>query len=178
VKRVLWLVVIAVACVGTVGQLWGEASAKCRCERAQVKELEGALAPNFYLEGNAIPTQKRNAAMLKCDCGKRMVFALLDTSGYSADVQQKYHGMALVEDKTTLGTAALEVGAYGFGIEKPVGTSEQPARIIFYNIGGKKVGETVAPYDSALAQPVPLQIATSKDQPERLYLGRYWLEIR
>jgi hypothetical protein len=185
-KRTLWMGFFAVACVGMMGQARGETlktcsgetAKKCAFEQASAKELDGAIVPNFFLEGNAIPTQKRNAAMLKCRCGKRLVFALLDTSGYSADVQQKYHGMALIEHKAKLGEAALEVGAYGFGLDKPAAPSEQPARVVFYDIAGQKVGEASAPYDAKLAQPTPLQVVTAKDQPARLYLGRYFLEIR
>jgi hypothetical protein len=40
-------------------------------------------------------------------------------------------------------------------------------------VGGAKIGEAVAQYDAALAQPVPLQVRDG-----RLYVGRHWVEIK
>ena len=86
-----------------------------------------------------------------------MVFGLLDTSGYSAEIQQKYAGMMIVERKVTVGGAAVGTGAYGFGLQKPT-PAEGPGKLMVYDVGGAKVGETAAQYDAALAQPVPLQV--------------------
>jgi hypothetical protein len=142
------------------------------------KEFDGAIVPNFYLESNAIPVQKRNAAMLKCPCGKRVVFALLDTSGYSVDVQQKYHGMVTTEMKLSLGGAAVPVGAVGLGLVKPAAASEAPAQVIIYDVAGEKVAEGTAQLDANLAQPVPLQVVLAKDAAPRLYLGKYFVDLK
>ena len=160
--------------------LAGPAGAETPEQFTQVtgKEFDGAIVPNFYLEGNAIPVQKRNAAMLKCACGKRIVFALLDTSGYSIDVQQKYHGMVTTEKGITLGGAAVPVGAFGLGLQKPEAPSEAPAKVFFYDVAGQKVAEGTAQYDAKLAQPVPLQVVVEKDKAPRLLLGRYVLELK
>jgi hypothetical protein len=158
----------------------GSEAAYAGCEFAQVtgKEFDNALVSTFYLEGNSIPTQKRNAAVIKCKHEKRMVFALLDTSGYGTDIQEKYIGMAIVERKAMMGAAELTVGAYGFGVEKPAEPGEGPARVLFYDVAGQKVGETEAAYDKELEQPKPLQVVIAEGQPVRLYLGRHKLEIK
>ncbi len=142
------------------------------------KEFDGAIVPNFYLEGNAIPVQKRNAAMLKCKCGKRTIFGLLDTSGYSVDVQQKYLGFVTTEKKLSLGGAEVPVGAFGLGLQKPEAPSEAPAKVLVYDVAGQKVAEGSAQYDAKLAQPVPLQVVMEKGAMPRLYLGRYFLELK
>ena len=59
------------------------------------KEFDSAMVRDFYLEGNAIPTQKRNAALVKTPAGTRVVFGLIDTTGYSSQIQQKYEGMLI-----------------------------------------------------------------------------------
>jgi hypothetical protein len=174
-RRLLMFGVVAVSGFGLAAPV--RAQAPVACEQVTGKEFDGAIVPNFYLEGNAIPVQKRNAAMLKCGGARLAIFALLDTSGYSADVQKKYLGMVLVEKKMSLGGAQLAVGAYGFGLEKPA-AGEQPGKIFVYDVAGQKVGETAAPYDAKLAQPTPLQAVIAKGQPTKLYLGRYGLEIR
>jgi hypothetical protein len=146
------------------------------------KEFDGAIVPSFYLEGNAIPVQKRNAAMLKTPCGKRMVFALLDTSGYSTEVQQKYHGLVTTEKKLSLGGAEVPVGVYGLGLEKAEAEggapSEAPAKVSVYDIAGQKVAEGTAEYDAKLAQPVPLQVVLEEGKQARLYLGRYCIKLK
>ena len=56
--------------------------------------------------------------MLKDTNGKRLVFSLLDTTGYSAEIQAKYIGMLIFERPVTLGDATIPAGAYGFGLKK------------------------------------------------------------
>ncbi len=149
--------------------------------QAQVTKLEGkafdaGYVREFYLEGNAIPTQKRNTVILKGVDGKRMVFGLLDTSGYTAEIQQKYAGMLIVERKVMVGGAAVGAGAYGFGLQKPT-PAEGPGKLVVYDVAGGKVAETATQYDAKLAQPVPLQVTTEGGQT-KLYLGRYSVEIK
>jgi hypothetical protein len=142
------------------------------------KQFDGAIVPNFYIEGNAIPVEKRNGVMLKDPAGKRLIFGLLDTSGYSMDVQQKYLGLATVERKVSLGTAEVPVGAFGLGLQKAAAPSEAAAKLIVYDVAGQKVSEGMAQYDAKLAQPVPLQVVIQKDQAPRLYFGRYFVELK
>jgi hypothetical protein len=156
-RRLLWVGVLTFAVALLVGfgpaETWAGG-----CEKVTGKEFDSGFVPHFYLEGNSIPTQKRNAAMLKCMGGKRLVFGLLDTTGYSADIQKKYHGMAILEQKVTFGTAELGVGAYGFGLEK--------------------AGEAKAEKAKDLGQPVPLQVVTAAGKAPALCLGLHCVEIK
>jgi hypothetical protein len=168
-KKVLWSGALALAVAALVALAPASAPAQ---EKLEGKAFDSGYVKDFYLEGNSIPTQKRNTVILKGADGKRMVFGLLDTSGYSAEVQQKYAGMIIVERKTMVGGASVGTGAYGFGLQK--GTpAEGPGKLIVYDVAGTKVGEAAAQYDAALAQPVPLQVVK-----DRLYVGRHWVEIK
>jgi hypothetical protein len=141
-------------------------------EKLEGKAFDSAFVKDFYLEGNAIPTQKRNTVILKGADGKRMVFGLLDTTGYSADIQAKYAGFAIVEKKASIGGVPVATGAFGLGVVK--GTpAEGPGKLVIYDVAGAKVGEAVAQWDKALAQPVPLQFTNG-----RLYVGRHWVEVK
>lgn len=152
------------------------APAAAQLAQVEGKPFDSAYVRDFYLEGNSIPTQKRNTVMLKGEDGKRLVFSLLDTSGYSAEIQAKYIGMLILERPVTLGAAKLPAGAYGFGLKKPE-PPEGPGTLFVYDVGGAKVAETAAAHDAALARPVPLQVVT-KDGASRLYAGRHWLELK
>jgi hypothetical protein len=70
---------------------------------------------DFYLEGNAIPTQKRNAVLVHLPSGARAVFALIDTTGYSANIIAKYVGMIITEGDVSVCGQKVTVGSYGFG---------------------------------------------------------------
>ena len=168
-KKVLW----SGALVLGVAALLAVASAPVQAqEKVEGKSFDTGCVKDFYLEGNAIPVQKRNTVILKGADGKRMVFGLLDTSGYSTEVQQKYAGMMIVERKVTVGGTAVGAGAYGFGLVK--GTpAEGPGKLMVYDVGGAKVGEAAAQWDAALAQPVPLQFVKG-----RLYVGRHWVDVK
>lgn len=168
-KKVLWSSAVVLAVLALAVLVPAPAQAQ---QKLEGKAFDSAYVKDFYLEGNAIPTQKRNTVVLKGADGKHLVFGLLDTTGYSAEIQQKYAGMMIVERKVTVGGAAVGAGAYGFGVQK--GTpAEGPGKLMVYDVGGAKVGEAVAQWDAALAQPVPLQF---KDG--RLYVGRHWVEVK
>jgi hypothetical protein len=141
-------------------------------EQMSGKAFESAIPNDFYLEGNRIPVEKRNAALLKTPAGARLILALIDTTGYSSQIQQKYIGMVITEGKVSVCDVPLSVGSYGFGLEKPAG------KFFLYNQAGEKVGDCAANKDSAVKQPKPLNIVLSKEAGARLYLGRFFLELK
>jgi len=142
------------------------------------KAFESAIPNDFYLEGNRIPVEKRNAALLKTPGGSRLVLALIDTTGYSAQIKQKYTGMVITEGEVSVCSVPLSVGSYGFGLEKPAATSSEDAKFHLYNQAGATVGECAAKKDSALKQPKPLNVVLGKESDARLYLGRYFVELK
>ena len=150
--------------------------ASAQLVKVEGKAFDSACVRDFYLEGNAIPTQKRNTSVLKGTDGKRVVVSLLDTSGYSNEIQQKYAGMLILEKAVSVGGAKVAVGAYGFGLRKPQ-PPEGAGTFFVYDVAGGKVAEAPAAYDAALAHPVPLQVVT-EDGASRLYVGRHWVAIQ
>lgn len=84
-----------------------------------MKKLSSALPKDFYLEGNAIPTAKRNAVMVHLPSGSRALFSLIDTFGYSADIIAKYIGMIITEGDVSICGQKVGVGSYGFGWSRP-----------------------------------------------------------
>ena len=142
------------------------------------KAFESAIPNDFYLEGNRIPVEKRNAALLKTPAGARLVLALIDTTGYSSQVKQKYIGMVITEGQVSMCSVPLSVGSYGFGLEKPAPIGTEDAKFFLYNQAGEKIGECAAKKDSAVKQPKPLNIVLNKQAGARLYLSRYFLDLK
>jgi hypothetical protein len=146
-------------------------------EQMSGKAFESAMPTSFYLEGNSIPVDKLHAALLKTPAGARLVLAKIDTTGYSSQIQQKYVGMIITEGKVSVCSVTLSVGSYGFGLEKPAASSEA-AKFYVYNQAGEKVGDCAAKKDNTLKQPKPLNIVLTKEAGARLYLGRYFVELK
>src|SRR5260370_32198323 len=89
-------------------------------EQVSGKAFDSAVPRDFYLEGDAIPTEKRNAVLLKNLAGARVLLALIDTSGYSSQVQKKYTGMIIAEGRFTIWGNPVEIGSDGFGLDRPL----------------------------------------------------------
>ncbi len=141
------------------------------------KAFDAGLPKDFYLEGNAIPTEKRNAAMLKTASGARLLVGLLDTSGYSSQVQQKYMGMLITETRVSVCGHPVGIGSYGLGLKHPTGESAAPGQFFVYDQAGKRVAECSAAHDSKLQNPRPLQAVTDA-AGAKVYFGRYEIEIK
>jgi len=154
-----------------------KSAAQGKFELVTGKEFEGAVPKDFYLEGNAIPTEKRNSALLKTPSRARVLVGLIDTTGYSSQIQKKYIGMLITEDELSINGQKVGVGSYGIGLEKPAAGSGGDARLMVYNQAGTQVAESAAQRDPDLKQPRPLQVVLGKDGA-RLYIERYWVEVK
>lgn len=142
------------------------------------KDFDAAVPKDFYLEGNSIPVQKRNAAMVHTPAGARAIFALIDTTGYSANIQTKYVGMIISEGDLNICGKKIGVGSYGFGWSRPDPAVDQPGKLSLYDQAGKAVAECATPRDGKLAQPRPLQVVVGKAGGARLYYGRHYSDVK
>jgi hypothetical protein len=141
------------------------------------KAFDSALPKDFYLETNAIPTEKRNAALLETSGGAQIILALLDTSGYTSQVQEKYLGMLITETPLSVCGHTIGVGSYGFGLKHPMGESSAPGEFMLYNQAGHRVASCSASKDMKLAHPTPLAVKAAGDGAE-VYLGRYLVKLK
>ncbi len=142
------------------------------------KPFDSALPRDFYLEGNAIPTAKLNATLAHLPSGERALFSLIDTTGYSSNIQAKYVGMIITEGDISVCGQKVTVGSYGFGWSRPASGVDQPGKFLLYNQAGSKLAECPTPRDAALKQPKPLNLIPRPDGTARLYYGRHYLELR
>jgi hypothetical protein len=136
------------------------------------KAFDSALPKDFYLEGNAIPTAKRNAAMVTSPSGARAVFALLDTTGYASNIIEKYVGMIITEGDLNICGQKVPVGSYGFGWVQSPRAEDKPGTFSLYNQAGSKVAECSTPRDAKLTTPRPLQVVVNAEGTATLYHGR------
>ena len=174
-KRYLIFAVALVASVMVAGPAQAQGTFKVETGKAFTR----AVPRDFFLEGNAIPTEKRNAALVMTPSGARLLVGLIDTAGYSSSIQQKYIGMLISEGQVEVCGNAVAIGSYGFGLAKEPGASEgHGAKFMLYNQAGHKVAECSTEWDAKIAHPSPLHVAVNGGGSARLYLGRNWVELK
>ena len=170
--KLFWVAVTLVS-----GAWCPSAWAQKRFEILAGKPFELAVPKDFYVEGNAIPTEKRNAAMVITPGGKRAVFALIDTTGYAANVQAKYVGMIITEGDLSLCGHKIGVGSYGFGWTLPGTGVDAPGKFSLFNQAGVAVADCTAERQGDLKMPRPLQVVVAKHGAARLYHGKHYIAL-
>jgi hypothetical protein len=99
-----------------------------------------------------------------------MLAALVDASGYSTAIQQKYQGMLITEVKLNIGGSTLPPGQYGFGF-----TSD--GKFMVMDVANDDVLSTSSETDAALQHAVPLKLVEDS-AGYKLYAGKKWVGIR
>jgi len=130
-------------------------------------DLKKVVPESYFFRGLNATVQARNSATLKYPDGFLVIVALVDTSGYSADIAAKYTGLFITEKKLTIGGKMLEPGQYGMGF-----TPEGKFHIM--DVAANELATADTTIDTKLAHPVPLKVTVENGQP-RLYLGRKYV---
>jgi hypothetical protein len=133
----------------------------------EVKHLTPA---SYFFAGQSAPVQLRNSAGFRTAGSKVVLVGLVDTSGYAADVQQKYMGFFITEVKLKVGDAEVSPGQYGFGFSKE-------GKFLLLDVSANEIASAPAAKDDNLARPVPLKIVADGDA-YKLYAGRNWVGIK
>jgi hypothetical protein len=123
---------------------------------------------SFYYEGQNAPTQMRNAAAVRFGTKRFVIVAMVDTSGYSTEIQARYQGFFITDSRITVGGSELGPGAYGFGFSED--------KLNIFDIGGGALLSVGIAKDSALKRPRPLTMTKAADGV-RLYGGRSYAVI-
>lgn len=132
-------------------------------------ELKKTVPAEFYFFEQKAPTQMRNSAGFQLADGKITLAALVDNSGYSSDVQQKYQGLLITESKLSIGGSDLPPGQYGFGFASD--------KFVVMNVANEDVLSAAYQSDAELKRPVPLKMAEDGGG-YKLYAGRKWIAIK
>jgi hypothetical protein len=99
-----------------------------------------------------------------------MLAALVDASGYSTAIQQKYQGLLIAESKLTIGGSTLPPGEYGFGFTAN-------GKFMVMDVGNNDVLSASYETDQNLPRPVPLKLV-EHGAGYKLYAGKKWVTIK
>ena len=133
-------------------------------------EVKKALPTEYFYRGQKAPVQLRNAVGCQLADGKMVLAALVDASGYSTAIQQKYQGLLITETKLSIGGATLPPGQYGFGF----GAN---GKFMVMDVANSDVLESAVETDQELKRPVPLKLVEDNGS-YKLYAGRKWVVIK
>ena len=133
-------------------------------------ELKKAVPTEYFFRGQKAPVQLRNAVGFQLANSKMMLAALVDASGYSTAIQQKYQGLLITETKLTIGGATLPPGQYGFGFSAN-------GKFMVMDVANSDVLEAATETDQELKRPVPLKLVEDNGA-YKLYSGRKWVGIK
>jgi len=133
-------------------------------------EVKKATPTEYFYRGQKAPVQLRNAVGFQLADGKMMLAALVDASGYSTAIQQKYQGLLITETKLNIGGSSLSPGQYGFGF-----TAD--GKFVVMDVANADVLSATYQTDSALQRAVPLKLVEGGDG-YKLYAGKKWVALK
>lgn len=135
--------------------------------------LKQLLPASVFIDGENVPTQERNAALVQLPNGKVLLASLIDTAGYSSAYQDKYTGVLLSQTGFTIGSKTLDAGAYAFGRKK----NGDAITLYIYSLGGEQLAEIATQKQDNLRPVKPLQVIVNSDGSARLYFGPSYVSL-
>lgn len=134
------------------------------------QELKQIMPPSVFFAGQTAPVQLRNSGGFRTPQGKLVLIAMVDSSGYSSGVAQKYQAYLISEISLRIEGKALPAGAYGVGfLEGDV--------FNVMDVGGKDIFSASGHSDAALRRAVPLKLVADAKGGFRLYFGKHYAEF-
>ena len=163
-KRRIWIGVVLAVFAGLGTAQTVESGYPVVLGAAEAAKL---LPERVFFAGQAAPVQARNSGGVRFAKDSVMLVALVDTSGYSSQVQQRYQAYWITEEAVDIEGHRLPAGAYGVGF---VGQDQ----FVVMDIGGHDLFQARSARDTELRRPTPLQVLPdgSGGRRFRLYEGR------
>ena len=134
------------------------------------EDLKKVVPPSYFFRGQSASVQLRNSAGFHASGGKLVLAGLVDTSGYSTDVAEKYQGFLITEVKLSIEGSELPPGEYGFGFSKE-------GKFTVMDVGNNDLLSVSSHLDETLHRPVPLKIMPDQSS-YRLYSGKKWVSLK
>jgi hypothetical protein len=133
------------------------------------EDTQKMLPASVYYRGQQAPTELRNSGGVKFADGFYFLTTLVDTSGYSTSVQEKYQAYFITEVPLKVGGENLPAGIYGAGF---VGDKFVLTDVAAHDVLSVNSGE-----DAGLKHPTPLQVVADPAGGFRLYAGRKYVSF-
>jgi hypothetical protein len=164
------IVRIATAAVLVAGALGLGSAARGQAGGGMVltaAETTKMLPAAVWFKGLSATTQLRNSGGVKFADGFYVLSTLVDTSGYSTDVQEKYQAYFIAEAPIKIEGHDLPAGIYGVGF---IGGD----KFIVLDVGAHDLFTVTSHTDAELKRPTPLKVVAAEGG-FRLFAGRRYV---
>jgi hypothetical protein len=136
----------------------------------QPADINNKIMPEqVFFRGQSAPVQMRNTGGVRFSDGFYVLAGMVDNSGYSSDIRQKYQVYFISEVTLDIGGQKLPPGAYGVGFLKD-------NKFVAMDLGAHDLFQVASSRDADMKRPVPLQIVSAGGK-YRLYAGRDYVEF-
>jgi len=157
-------------CLLILSAAWLASAQQAKPGLLTAPELKQVVPSSYFFRGQTATVQLRNSGGFRIAPDKLVLAALVDTSGYSHDVQQKYQGLLITEVKLDIGGTELAPGEYGFGFS-------EDGKFLVMDVGANDLFSVAVQTDADLKRPVPLKMVEDGGA-YRLYAGRKWVSVK
>lgn len=124
-----------------------------------------------FFRGQSAPVQFRNSGGVHFADDFYVLAGMVDSSGYSTGIKEKYQAYLLNEVTLEIAGQTLKPGAYGIGFLNG-------GKFVVMDVAATEVFQAASQHDADLKRPVPLQVVASATAGTyRLYAGRDYVEF-
>ena len=132
-------------------------------------DMASLMPATVFFRGQVASVQARNSGGVKLPDGMFVLCALVDTSGYSTAVQQKYQGYFITEVALDINGQTLKPGAYGVGFI-------EGNQFLVMDLGAHDLFTVGSRHDAELKRAMPLQVLDDTTPNRyRLYINRNYV---
>jgi hypothetical protein len=125
-----------------------------------------------FFRGQSAPVQFRNSGGVHFADDLYVLAGMVDSSGYSTAIKEKYQAYLLNEVTLEVAGQTLKPGAYGIGFLNG-------GKFVVMDVGANDVLQAASQHDAEMKRPMPLQVvAAATVGSYRLYAGRDYVEFR
>jgi len=137
----------------------------------KASDIKPKLFPeSVFFRGQTAPAQMRNTGGIHFSDDLYMLAGLVDNSGYSTGIREKYQAYLISEVRLQFGAQTLKPGAYGVGFI-------EGGKFVVLDLAGNEIFQAASQKDTEIKRPVPLQVTATDAGKYRLYAGRDFVEF-
>jgi len=134
-------------------------------------DIRAKLFPEtVFFRGQSAPVQMRNTGGVHFADDFYVLAGMVDNSGYSTGIREKYQAYLLSEVTLQIGGQTLKAGAYGIGFL-------EGGRFVVMDLAANDIFQAASQRDAEMKRPVPLQVTAADGGKYRLYMGRDFVEL-
>lgn len=135
-------------------------------------DIQPKLFPEaVFFRGQSAPVQMRNTGGVHFSDDHYVLAGMVDNSGYSTGIREKYQAYLISEVTLQIGGQTLKPGAYGMGFI-------EGGKFVVLDLGANDLFQVGSQRDLEMKRPIPLQVVGAAETGKyRLYMGREYVEF-